>query len=220
MLAQWVGSPTHFVSYAWSYPFRMLIDIIEMHELEFPPAVGRTNYYFIDQFALNQHKFVDSNSHNRRGSWALNDAESPQRDEESAAKDMQQQILDALTAQMLKAGHVLMCLSPLQAPVPLKRAWCLFELWVALQSNIKLTMCFGSGDADKLHAVVRGGNFDVRKLVGVIRAEAAGAMDEGDKRLILGLIEDAMGVARFNAEMQEKHQRWFHLYLFIFAPTT
>ena len=26
----------------------------------------------------------------------------------------------------------------------------------------------------------------------------------GDKRLILGLIEDAMGVARFNAEMQEK----------------
>ena len=29
-------------------------------------------------------------------------------------------------------------------------------------------------------------------------------MDEGDKRLILGLIDDAMGVERFNAEMQEK----------------
>ena len=32
--ASWVGPPTHFISYAWSYSFRMLIDIVELQEHE------------------------------------------------------------------------------------------------------------------------------------------------------------------------------------------
>merc|ERR1712216_267551 len=127
-----------------------------------------------------------------------------QKEQEQGAKKMQQQILRALEAQMFKARHVLMCLTPLVAPTPLKRAWCLFELWVALQHNIKVTMCFGTGDAAELHRAVRNGSFDVNKMVGVIRTEASGAMDEADKKLILGLIDDKMGVDRFNAEMQER----------------
>eukprot|EP00937_MAST-01D_sp_MAST-1D-sp2_P001674 g1674.t1 len=198
--APWCGAPTHFISYAWSYSFRTLIDIVEHHEQEFPPGKKCTNFYFLDQFSLNQHKF---------GGAAVDAKSKPGAPGYGAAwqadtKKLQRHIVDALTAQMLKAGHVLMCLWPLEAPTPLRRAWCLFELWVALRNDIKVTMCFGSADADALHAAVRGGSFNVAKVVGEIRAQDAGAMDETDRQLILGLIDNEMGVDRFNTEMQER----------------
>merc|ERR1711871_1204203 len=195
----WVGAPTHFISYAWSYSFRTLISIVELHEQEHPPPKGTTNYYFLDQVSLNQHKFVDD----KKVQQTATNPHTVRPDEEDETK-MQNQIVGALKAQMIKSGHVLMCLWPLEAPTPLKRAWCLFELWVALQNDVKLTMCFGDADAAKLLEAVRAGSFDVAKMVGEIRAQDAGAMDKNDKKLILGLIESQMGVARFNEEMQEK----------------
>ena len=138
----WVGAPTHFISYAWSYSFRMLLDMVEQHEQEFPPPKGRVNYYFLDQLSLSQHEFVQTpraNPHTPRE--LAQGLEAAPEDEEGSVKEMQQQLVDALKAQMLKAGHVLMCLWPLQSPTPLKRAWCLFEAWVAIHNGIKLTMC-------------------------------------------------------------------------------
>jgi hypothetical protein len=199
----WVGAPTFFISYAWSFAFRMLIDIVEQHELAYPPAKGHTNYYFFDQFSLNQHKFVDgtprSNPHSEQVPLVA-----VGKSKKEAAKEMQRQVVGALKAQMLKAGHVLMCLWPLEMPVPLSRAWCLFELWVALENDIGLTMCFGDADATALHEAVQCGSFDVAKVVGEIRAQDAGCTVQADKELILGLIEDEMGVMNFNAQMQER----------------
>ena len=57
---------------------------------------------------------------------------------------------------------------------------------------------------DALHVAVMSGNFDVTQIVGEIRAQDAGAMDETDKQLILGLIQDAMGMDCFNIEMRER----------------
>ena len=197
--AAWVGAPTHFISYAWSYAFRTLVDILELHEQEYPPTKGTTNYYFLDQFSLNQHKFVADDS-----SLAIPHTPRLAHPSTASPQDTQRQILAALKAQMQKSGHVLMCMWPLEAPTPLARAWCLFELWVALQNGIKLTMCFGSVDAAALHEAVRGGSFDAAKMVGEIRAQDAGAMDKNDKRMILGLIDSAMGIDFFNEEMQRQ----------------
>ena len=116
---------------------------------------------------------------------------------------MQQQIVVAPRTQMLKAGHVLMCLWPLEAPTPLRRAWCLFELWVALQNDIKLTMCFGKAEAKDLLAAVRAGSFDVNKMVGEIRAQDALATKHEDKQLILGIVENATGIEQFNKDVQD-----------------
>ena len=119
-------------------------------------------------------------------------------------EEMQDHVCKTLKAQMLKSGHVLMCLWPLEAPVPLKRAWCLFELWMALQNGVKVTMCFGGADGAALYDAVRDGSFDIAKLVGEIRAQDAGCMEQKDKDMILSLIENEMGVERFNAELQQK----------------
>eukprot|EP00937_MAST-01D_sp_MAST-1D-sp2_P003154 g3154.t1 len=201
----WVGAPTEFISYAWSYPYLTLVDIVEQYEAEFPPAAGTANYYFFDQFSLNQHKFVDdkqktvTNPHAERPDPQRQEA---QEDKDKETKEMQRQIVDALRTQMLKSGHVLMCLWPWYKPVPLQRAWCLFELWVALDSGIDLTMCFGASDADALRAAITAGSFDVGKIVGDIRAQDAGAMKAQDKQLILGLIEGTTGIDEFNRLVQ------------------
>ena len=177
---------------------------MELHEHEFPPAKGAANFYFLDQFSLNQHTFVDDNPNPKQTVEEDNTNPHAERPDETEAPDMQQKIVDALRAQMLKSGHVLMCLWPLEAPTPLRRAWCLFELWVALQNDIKLTMCFGKAEAKDLLAAVCAGSFDANKMVGEIRAQDAGSMLQQDKDLILGLIEREMGVEQFNTEMQAK----------------
>eukprot|EP00937_MAST-01D_sp_MAST-1D-sp2_P001009 g1009.t1 len=193
--APWVGAPTIFISYAWSYPYLTLLDIVEQYEAEFPPPKGTTNYYFLDQFSLNQHKFVETVAPSHSATpCPAGGAESQQQ--------MQQELVSALKSQMLKSGHVLMCLWPWHKPVPLQRAWCLFELWVASEAGIDLTMCFGASDADALREAITSGSFNVAKIVGEIRAQDAGAMEAQDKQLILGLIEASTGIEEFNRLMQ------------------
>ena len=177
----WCDTPTHFVSYTWSYPFRLLIDILECFEEEHPPPAGRTNHYFLDQFSLNQHTFVA---------------------EDANQEEMQERLVTALKSQMIKAQHVLMCLHPWSQPIPLSRAWCLFELFVALESKCKTSMCFGRQDADALFAAAKDPHFTAGDAVGKIDAANADATDASDKELIIGLIKNTMGIERFNATMQ------------------
>ena len=116
---------------------------------------------------------------------------------------MQEKILDALRAQMLKSGHVLMCQHPWNKPVPLQRAWCLFEAFVARNNNIPLSMAFGQDDAAALHAAVSDGSYDAATAVGEIRAQDALATKHEDKQLILGIVENATGIEQFNKDVQD-----------------
>ena len=177
----WCDKPTHFISYAWSYSFLLLVDILEGFEEEQPPPPGTNNYYFLDQFSLNQHTFVT---------------------EDANQKEMQERVLTTLEGQMLKSGHVLMCLHPWNRPIPLSRAWCLFELYVALESKCQISMCFGREDAAALFAAAQNRTFTAADAVGEIDAANADATEASDKELIVRLIQDTMGLERFNATMQ------------------
>ena len=202
--AEWVGPPTHFLSYAWSYSFRRLIGIVERFEEDLPPE--QTNFYFFDQFSLNQHKFVEDTVRGGHDSRPTDEAhgEPPASSrKDSSQTDMQLEIVAALKAQMLCSGHVVMCLWPLEQPTPLQRAWCLFELWVALSNNIKVTMVYGDEDVTALYQLVSSGTFHVNKIMGEISAQNAGCMVPRDKELILGYIESEMGADKFNAQMRE-----------------
>eukprot|EP00937_MAST-01D_sp_MAST-1D-sp2_P004569 g4569.t1 len=184
---KWVGEPTHFVSYAWQYPFPTLINCIASYEQENPPAQGSANHYFVDQFSLNQHIFVEM--HN-----PTHEALSPE--------EKQQKLVDALTATMCKAGSMLMCLWPWDNPIPLTRSWCLFELYVAIKNDIPVSMCYSDSDINALYQAVNSGTFDAAKIVGEIRAQDAQALMPQDKELILGFIQKDIGIDTFNAKVQ------------------
>jgi hypothetical protein len=86
--------------------------------------------------------------------------------------------------------------------VPLARAWCLFELFVAMKSDCKVSMCFGTEDAAALHAAITKGDFSAERIIGDIDAAGAGAMKQSDKDLIMALIAEQVGIEQFNANMQ------------------
>jgi hypothetical protein len=46
----WCGTPTHMLSYSWSYSIHCIIDGLQKLEQERPPSKGKCYYYFIDQF--------------------------------------------------------------------------------------------------------------------------------------------------------------------------
>ena len=112
-------------------------------------------------------------------------------------------VVQALQAEMRHSGHVLMCMHPWNQPVPLRRMWCLFELFTAMNTGVDLTMCFGEDDAAALCAAISNGYFDAKDAVGEIDAANAGASVASDKEMIMGLIEEQVGLDRFNAEMRE-----------------
>jgi hypothetical protein len=45
----WRGTPTHMLSYSWSYSMGMIVAGLQKFEREWPPSKGQCNYYFIDQ---------------------------------------------------------------------------------------------------------------------------------------------------------------------------
>jgi hypothetical protein len=45
----WRGTPTHMLSYSWSYSMGMIVAGLQKFEREWPPSKGQSNYYFIDQ---------------------------------------------------------------------------------------------------------------------------------------------------------------------------
>jgi len=46
----WCGTPTHMLSYSWSYSIHCIVDGLQKFEQERPPSKGKCYYYFIDQF--------------------------------------------------------------------------------------------------------------------------------------------------------------------------
>ena len=112
-------------------------------------------------------------------------------------------VVNALQSEMIRSAHVLMCLHPWNQPVPLRRMWCLFELFTAVNNGVELTMCFGEEDASALYTAIANGYFDAEDAVGEIDAANAGASVASDKDMIMRLIEEQVGLDRFNNEMRE-----------------
>ena len=112
-------------------------------------------------------------------------------------------VVNALRSEMIRSAHVLMCLHPWNQPVPLRRMWCLFELFTAVSNGVELTMCFGEEDASALYTAIANGYFDAEDAVGEIDAANAGASLASDKDMIMRLIDEQVGLDRFNSEMRE-----------------
>jgi hypothetical protein len=46
---RWCSTPTHMLSYSWSYSVGMIVAALRKYEQENPPSKGGCYYYFVDQ---------------------------------------------------------------------------------------------------------------------------------------------------------------------------
>jgi hypothetical protein len=99
-----IGRATVFVSHAWRYRVSDVIDTM----LDFASADPDTDHYFwFDVFVNNQH----AEGLNHPFEWWC-----------STFKD-----------DIAAIGTVLLVMTPWDAPIPLTRAWCLWEIYCALE---------------------------------------------------------------------------------------
>jgi hypothetical protein len=192
---RWCGTPTHMLSYSWSYSVVMIVAALRNFEQEHPPSKGQQcNYYFVDQFALNQHEFA----------------------KDCTQKQIEDMMLATLKESIAIPGKMICLLHPWADPVPFRRVWCLFELYIAMTLKAQVIMHFPREDAEGFYSKLRKEEVvatlaptsrESKALVPTIDASQAQASVESDRVRIFQEITDSIGMEQFNSQLQEYLER-------------
>eukprot|EP00051_Salpingoeca_urceolata_P024106 m.420525 g.420525 ORF g.420525 m.420525 type:complete len:797 (-) comp20189_c0_seq14:457-2847(-) len=176
---QRVGPATVFVSHAWRYPFRVLVDTL----LDHADKHSDTQVFFwIDLFANDQLSAVS-----RPFEWWTTT------------------FRDSISA----IGSVVAVLHPWHKPIPVERAWCLFELHTTLSSGTPLTLLLPPGEGQALVDAVRDDYESLVRAMADVSVSHAQASRESDRDMILRAIDETeMGRAGMDEQIKKQLREW------------
>ena len=107
-------------------------------------------------------------------------------------------------------GSLLVVLSPWNDPIPVKRAWCLWELMCGLsQPDVKLTMRLPMEQEEAMRTGVFSDPAAVLRALAGIHAEQAEAFKVSDKEMIFEAIEKTVGFANVNERVNANLRSWY-----------
>eukprot|EP00051_Salpingoeca_urceolata_P024110 m.420459 g.420459 ORF g.420459 m.420459 type:complete len:735 (-) comp20189_c0_seq3:296-2500(-) len=176
---QRVGPATVFVSHAWRYPFRVLVDTL----LDHADKHSDTQVFFwIDLFANDQLSAVS-----RPFEWWTTT------------------FRDSISA----IGSVVAVLHPWHKPIPVERAWCLFELHTTLSSGTPLTLLLPPGEGQALVDAVRDDYESLVRAMADVSVSHAQASQATDRDMILRAIDETEhGRAGMDEEIKKQLRAW------------
>jgi hypothetical protein len=95
-------------------------------------------------------------------------------------------------------------LHPWDDPIPLKRAWCLFELFCAVEMKVEVFFCFSEMALSELQdKIVSGRRRSMNvEVVRKVDAEFASATVAADRDMILSQITKSIGIQQFNSKLE------------------
>eukprot|EP01044_Picomonas_judraskeda_P002999 COSAG03_NODE_232_length_10264_cov_2.708706_11_plen_200_part_00 len=105
-------------------------------------------------------------------------------------------------------GHTVMVLSPWDAPQPLTRSWCLWELYCTYSARIPFSVCLGPDERRAFEAAIledSGAVFDAFSKISVKDAKAG---KQSDEDMIRATVEEQVGFSRLNAIAFEQMRNW------------
>ena len=108
-------------------------------------------------------------------------------------------------------GQVLLILAPWYDPIPVRRAWCLFEIFSALEDpNVTLYIKLPDSERAKLRSTLREDSEHVLQALSGIRAQNAEAKVERERDLILDVIRSsAGGFSHVNSQVKNGLVVWY-----------
>ena len=162
---------TTFVSHAWKGTFQSLHDSIKLKsQINGDLGASILPAYFLDIFVVNQHT-------------------PPWREQPFVG-------MDVALRQPIELSHkTLLVMSPFEDPVPLKRAWCIYEICNTKRLGAVLDITMPAQEHERFIAALTRGDFDFNDWVAHIDIEAAGAFDPSDKQMIMALVQATPGAA-------------------------
>eukprot|EP01051_Picozoa_sp_SAG22_P009608 SAG22_NODE_811_length_7061_cov_84.983338_7_plen_598_part_00 len=181
--AHHVGRPTVFLSHTWLFGFLNVLAALEAFVAARPAGAPEVFFWF-DCCSIDQH-----------ATQAL-----PPVFWSSTFKEAIRLI-----------GHTVMMLSPWDSPVPLTRAWCLWELHCTVEVGAEFSVCLGPDEQAELEAALlrnSGALFTAFAGINVVNAQAS---RERDRVTILDAVRAAAGgTSALNALAMTKMRAWVH----------
>ena len=129
-----VGIPTDFVSHAWRYTFAELVDAIELEHNERICADSDSINSSSDQLLLQQKQ--KQKQKQKRFYWNDIFVE----DQNTTMSRPEGYFFTAFREAIASIGRTVLVLEPIQTPIPLTRAWCIWEIWSTIDSKSDLVV--------------------------------------------------------------------------------
>ena len=107
-------------------------------------------------------------------------------------------------------GTVILVLAPWSSPVPLTRAWCLFEIMCSLNANqvdFRIRMPTKQ-EREFVNALRRDSQSATKALIGV-KTEESDAFLPTDKENIFKAVEASIGFQQLNSMVNDQMRHWF-----------
>ena len=89
-----------------------------------------------------------------------------------------------------KIQKTVLILFPYSNPIPLTRAWCLFEIFCTDRAGIEFDVAMDKAEVTAFHAALSDNSFDFRDWVAHIDLSKAEAFDDSDKANILAAVKN------------------------------
>jgi tetratricopeptide (TPR) repeat protein len=105
--------------------------------------------------------------------------------------------------------HVVMVLAPWEDPIPLTRAWCLFELYCAAETNCTFEIAMSSKEVQSFLAkTISDAENVLNDMMGVIKAERSEAFKPEDRNMIFEVVEQTVGFSTVNSMVFDEIRKW------------
>ena len=178
-----VGAPTAFVSHARAYRFSDLLASIEKYARKQPEP--DEVYVWLDVFSQHQHWVGDVGSAARVVNW---------------------DVVFELTIAAI--GSTCFVLSPWHAPLPLQRAWMLWEALATLEAKARLTVLVPPDEERLLERALVDDFESIYVAISSVNARQAVCFTPDDAAMIHAAIERSVGHSKLNQDMTGALRRW------------
>ncbi len=106
-------------------------------------------------------------------------------------------------------GHTVMVFAPWNDPIPLTRAWCLWELYCTVHTSSQFDIAMTtSAHQQFIEDVVANAKRSIDKMLSQIDVARSKSFKESDRELIFKAIERTVGFSRLNSVVFEKLRDW------------
>ncbi|EGD79474.1 tetratricopeptide TPR_2 repeat protein [Salpingoeca rosetta] len=181
-----VGKATVFVSHAWRYKIADVLNVL----LEFAEEQrvrkedSKPVFFWFDLFMNNQNANITANLPQEW--WSTTFKES-----------------------IANIGRVLLVLMPWRDPVPLTRAWCLWEIFCGVSNEgTEVSIRLPKSEESELEAAIRESSKSVMDTLVLVQAQRAEAFNPRDKDMIFEAIQNGVGFGALNQAVKDQLRAW------------
>ncbi|KAJ3120015.1 Kinesin light chain 3 [Nowakowskiella sp. JEL0407] len=177
--AESVRTATWFISHAWSCEFMKVVDsIFDFFEKDQP---GNDFTIWFDVFSNSQH---DTNS--KPSDWWTGT------------------FMNAVAT----LENVLMIMIPWEDPIPLKRAWCVFEFYACVFTKSRFEIGMPSSERERFFSDLQLDATKYLYMLSQVKSEKSEAREKFDKDAIHDVIRKEVGFTNMDSMMFTVFQKW------------